>query len=382
MDEFCMFSDFDFKYMRQALREAKKGLGRTSPNPCVGAVIVKNNNIIGQGYHKKAGTPHAEIHALRNVGKFADGGTMYVTLEPCSHTGKTPPCCKAVAAAGIKKVVIGMLDPNPLVNGNGIKYLRGAGIEVSHGLLESECRELNNAFLTYISTGKPWVVMKAGLSLDGKITFRKNYGDAITGTESLRQVHRLRDASDAILAGIGTVSIDNPSLTARLAKGKGHDPIRIILDTSLRISEHARVVRQISSSPTWIFCSKSVDDKKALRLERTGIIIHSVETTVDGRLNLQQVLNVLGSQQITSLLVEGGAIVHGAFLNDRLVNRACLFYAPVFAGDNGISVISNHIADGDGKQAIRLANITHRKFGEDVMICGDVLYPEKVGLTG
>lgn len=379
MDEFFMFSDFEFKYMRQALREAKKGLGRTSPNPCVGAVIVKNNTIIGQGYHKKAGTPHAEIHALRNAGELADGGTMYVTLEPCSHAGKTPPCCKAVAAAGIKKVVIGMLDPNPLVNGNGIEYLREAGIEVYHGLLESECRELNNAFLTYISTGKPWVVMKAGLSLDGKITFRKNYGDAITGTESLRQVHRLRDTSDAILVGIGTVTIDDPSLTARLAKGKGHDPIRIILDTSLRISEHARVVRQISSSPTWIFCSKSVDHKKALRLERAGLIIHRVETTVDGRLNLQQVLNVLGSQQITSLLVEGGAIVHGAFLNDRLVNRACLFYAPVFAGDNGISVISNHIVDGDGKQAIRLANIKHRKLGEDVMICGDVLYPEKGG---
>ena len=245
------FSDTDIYFMRLALREARKGIGRTSPNPCVGAVIVKEDEIIARGYHKKAGGPHAEIEALTKAGDRAAGATMYVTLEPCNHIGKTPPCSRAVAVSGIKNVCIGMLDPNPLVNGSGAEFLRSAGIEVRHGLLEDQCRKLNQSFLTYVSKGRPWVVLKAGLTLDGRITFRKNKGDAITGPESRRRVHRLRDRCDAILVGSNTVAIDDPSLTTRIDRRRGKNPIRIILDTTLKISLEARVILKTSES---MFC--------------------------------------------------------------------------------------------------------------------------------
>ncbi len=370
-----MFDDKDTAFMRQALTEARKGRGLTSPNPCVGAVIVKDNQIVGRGYHKKAGTPHAEIHALRQAGAAARGATMYVTLEPCSHHGRTPPCSPAVAAAGIKKVIIGMLDPNPLVDGGGVSYLREQGIAVTQGLLEKECRDLNRPFIQLITSGRPLVIMKAGLTLDGRITLRKGVGDRITGPGSENFVHRLRNRSDGIMVGIGTIEIDNPSLTTRIAGRKGHDPVRIIVDTSLRIAEDARVLTQSSAAATWIFCSASADFKKAARLEDSGASVFRVATAQDGRLDLAAVLSTLGARQITSLLVEGGAALHGSLLNAGLVDQVQLFFAPIFAGDNGISVTSGHQMQGDASQAVRLENVSYRRCGDDMMVCGDVSYP-------
>jgi len=369
------FSDQDIRYMREALKEAKKGIGRTSPNPCVGAVIVKNGRIIGTGYHKKAGTPHAEINALLAAGSAAKGADMYVTLEPCNHTGKTPPCSHAVAAGGIKNVWIGMLDPNPLVNGSGARYLRDRGIGVRHGLLADECRELNRPFLTYITEKRPWTVMKAGLTLDGKLSFRKRHRDRITGSATLQQVHLLRDRLDAILVGSATVRIDNPSLTARLARGGGKNPIRVILDTGLRTPADAKIVSGAEDGLTWIFCSVAADGDNISRMRDAGVTVIQSEADATGRLDLPQVTAELARRQVTSLLVEGGGTVHGSFLRDGLVDHVKLFYAPVFGGDDGTELISGYRVGADGTRAIRLESTTHRRYGDDLMISGDVIYP-------
>ena len=367
--------DADRRYMQIALREARKGVGRTSPNPCVGAVIVKDGEIVATGYHKKAGKPHAEINALKRAGNRSEGATMYVTLEPCNHTGRTPPCSHAVAASGIKRVVIGMLDPNPLVDGSGADYLRDRGIDVEHGLLEEKCIELNRGFLKYIETGRPLVIMKAGISLDGRISYQQGEGGAITGPESLRQVHLLRDRTDAILVGIGTVAVDDPSLTTRLASRNGKDPVRVILDSTLRIDENARVLHVESDAPCWIFCSETADAVKGSKLESAGARLFRIGSASDGRLDLAAMLDVLGSHSITSLLVEGGARVHGAFLRAGLVDRAHLFYAPLLLGDGGTPLIQDYSTDGGKSAAIRLANTMSRRLGEDMLITGDVVYP-------
>lgn len=369
------FSDSDIDFMRLALREARKGIGRTSPNPCVGAVIVRDNEIVACGYHKKAGGPHAEIEALNKAGDRASGAIMYVTLEPCSHTGRTPPCSRAVAASGIKSVCIGMLDPNPLVNGNGVEYLRSAGIEVRHGLLEEECRALNRPFLTYIGKGRPWVVLKAGLTLDGRITFRKNRGDAITGPRSLKWVHRLRDRCDGILVGINTIDIDNPSLTTRIAGRKGKNPIRVILDTNLKISPEANVITHNEDRRTWIFCSSSAPPGKIRLLEKLGVVVLPISVDDSSRLVLVEAMRVLGSRQITSLLVEGGAAVHGAFLKAGLVDHLKFFYAPLIAGDAGTSVIDGFRFNGDREEVVRIKNVKHRRLDDDLLISGDVVFP-------
>jgi len=363
----------DEKWMALALQEAGKGLGRTSPNPCVGALIVDNNKVVGQGYHKKAGTPHAEIHALRNAGEKAKGATLYVTLEPCSHTGQTPPCCEAVVESGIKRVVVGMIDPNPLVSGNGIRYLQDHGIEVRSAVLEQSCIDINRPFIKYITTSTPWVIMKAGLSLDGRISYQKGVSGRITSRSSWERVHRLRDITDGILVGIGTVIADNPSLTTRLDEEAGHDPTRIILDTGLHISKSANVLHLESPSPTWVFCGMEVDEQKveALRSETTDIF--RIETGDDGHIDPKKVLRVLGRRGITSVLVEGGAGIHGSFLRENLVDYVQLFYAPIFAGDGGNSVISDLNILGR-QQAIRIDRVNYERVGEDMMVEGEVQY--------
>lgn len=370
------FSKDDIKFMREALKEARKGIGRTSPNPCVGAVIVKEGRIIGRGWHKKAGSPHAEINALQSTGMDAEGADMYVTLEPCNHTGKTPPCSHAVAESGIRNVWIGMLDPNPLVDGTGADYLRNRGIGVRHGLLEKECRELNKPFLTYITKKRPWTLMKAGLTLDGKLTFRRNHGDQITGPGTRKQVHRLRDRLDAILVGAETVRIDNPSLTTRLpGRRKGQDPIRVVLDGSLRISPDTKIVSGQNDGRTLIFCSPDADSAKIEQLSGSGATVIQTQLDDAGRLDLHLVVKELANRSIQSLLVEGGGAIHGSFLRSRLVDHVNLFYAPVFGGDDGNCLVRGYRVNGGGESAIRLENVKHRRFDDDVMISGDVVYP-------
>jgi len=363
-------------FMQLALKEARKGFGRTSPNPCVGAVIVKDNEVIATGYHKKAGTPHAEIHALQKAGERAVNADMYVTLEPCNHHGRTAPCSHAVACSGIKRVVVGMRDPNPLVDGSGVDYLQESGVEVVCGVLEDECRDINKPFIKYITSSLPWVIMKAGLSLDGKLNYRGGAGGKITGDESFKKVHRLRNSVDAILVGSGTVAADDPSLTTRLPRKHGKNPVRIVLDSQLEISKNAQILDVDMERQTWVFCSETVNAEKMQRLTDRGISVIPITPGADKRLNLEDVLKFAAVQEITTLLVEGGATVHGAFLQQRLVDYAYLFYAPIFAGDGGVSLISGLQVNGGRDNAIKLSGVKTRRYGEDWLVQGDVVYPD------
>ncbi|MCW5199290.1 bifunctional diaminohydroxyphosphoribosylaminopyrimidine deaminase/5-amino-6-(5-phosphoribosylamino)uracil reductase RibD [Desulfobulbus sp. F1] len=357
-------TEADLHFMRLALELAKKGLGRTAPNPCVGAVLVRDGNIIGSGYHRKAGTPHAEVNAIADAGGASAcfGATLYVTLEPCNHTGRTPPCSQAVLAAGIRRVVIGMADPNPVAAG-GADFLRSQGIDVEMGVLEQECRQLNRPFIKHSTTGLPWVVLKAGMSLDGKISRERGQGGPITGIESQQRVHELRNQLDVILIGIGTALIDNPSLTTRLKNGR--DPLRVILDSQLRLSPDDKILRQESAAQTWIFCNHKASAQKQQVLEQAGAVVHRVDVDQNGQLDLKQVLQRMGSSSLSSVLVEGGAAVHGAFLRTGLADEMQLFLAPYFIGETGTPLLT-----GSVPLHLKLMEMTTEKLGEDVLLRG------------
>lgn len=354
-------------FMRLAIGEAEKGLGRTSPNPAVGAVIVNHGKVVGVGYHKKAGTPHAEVNAIADAGEDGRGGIIYVTLEPCNHTGRTPPCTQAILKAGIVKVVIGALDPNPRVVGGGAEYLRAQGVEVVHGILEAECRDLIRFFVKHSGKGLPWVIMKAGLSLDGKITLRKGQGTAITGVQSGCAVHQLRNRVDAILIGIGTALIDDPSLTTRLdGKPDARDPLRIVLDSQLRLSDKAKMLSQSSAAPTWIVCGADASSEREGELTRAGAVVHRFPTTPGGRPDLTRLLAFLGEQQILSVLVEGGAAIHGAFWGQQLVDELQLYYAPILGGEQGLPLIAGYSLQ-DRLTSPALTNISLEALGDDFL---------------
>jgi len=362
----------DSHYMRMALFEARKGEGRTSPNPCVGAVIVKNGRVLSKGYHKSAGSPHAEVNAIRKVTESLVGTTIYVTLEPCNHTGKTPPCTQTIIENGISRVVIGVTDPNPLVDGSGISFLKKHGVEVVTGILRDECFEIIRPFVKYITQAVPWTIMKGGISLDGKINYVKGKSGWITGKESSAEVHRIRDKVDAILIGVETVRIDNPSLTTRRDNFKGKDPIRIIIDTFLRSPLSSKVFHVDSEAPTWVFCSNDAPKNKMAELRQLGVKIRLVQT-IDNKLDLQQVLKILGKAGVCSVLVEGGARLHGSFLKERLFDSACLFFAPLFAGDSGISLVAGYDIE-EQNSAPRLTDVSYKRLGEDMMIKGIFQY--------
>jgi diaminohydroxyphosphoribosylaminopyrimidine deaminase/5-amino-6-(5-phosphoribosylamino)uracil reductase len=361
------------RFMRLALKEARKGLGRTSPNPCVGAVIVKNDKVIAKGYHEKAGTAHAEIQAIRNATQSVAGATIYVTLEPCNHTGKTPPCSHALLKAGFSRVVVGMTDPNPLVNGSGIDFLKSNGVDVTSGVLEQECRALNFPFIKHITQGTPWTIMKAGVSLDGKLNYQHGQSGWITGEKSAHAVHRLRNTVDAILVGRNTVEIDNPSLTTRLSRGRSHDPIRIILDSDLSTSLESKVYHLESQAPTWVICATDAPVSRKEAFNRLGIRLLAVDRKEKG-LDLCSLLKKLGRENICSILVEGGARLHGAFLREELFDYAHLFYAPLFAGDDGVSLIEGYRIE-NRLVAPRLINSTYKRLGDDILLSGHLSYP-------
>jgi diaminohydroxyphosphoribosylaminopyrimidine deaminase/5-amino-6-(5-phosphoribosylamino)uracil reductase len=356
--------------MKLALQEARKGLGRTSPNPSVGAVVVKNGAIVGKGYHKKAGLPHAEPNALQAAGTKAKSATIYVTLEPCNHTGRTPPCTQAILTAGIKRVVIGMADPNPKVTGSGAEFLASQGITVTSGILEQECCELNRPFIKHATTGLPWVIMKGGMSMDGRIAAGKGSRTAITGPQSLRKVHRLRDRVDAILIGVETALIDDPSLTTRFSsRRQEQDPERIILDTDLRLSPGAKMLHQDSAAGTWIFCGPEASKKNAQALEAVGARVERVGLDAANKLDLQAVLKIIGSNQKNSVLVEGGGRVHGSFLQQGLVDEFFVFMAPIFLGEAGVPLVDF----GGLRVGTNLPVATFmqtRRLGNDIMIHG------------
>ncbi len=360
----------DRNYMRLALQEAKKGSGRTSPNPCVGALVVKNGKIVGKGYHKKAGSHHAEIHALKAAGRKAKDATLYVTLEPCNHTGRTPPCTEAVLGAGISRVVIGMPDPNPRVAGGGAAYLSSQGVKVSAGILKQECREINLPFIKHSTTGLPWVIMKAGMSIDGRIAALPGQKTMITGKQSLRSVHVLRNKVDGILVGIGTALADDPSLTTRShGAGRGRDPLRVILDAELRLPVSAAMLQQNSPAGTWIFCASGADKKRRSTLEAADAVIKIVPVSSRGALDLKAVLTELGQAGVTSLLVEGGSRVHGSFLEAGLVDQLLLFVAPKFLGEQGVP-LATFTGKKKKKDLRQFRIIKTRRYGEDILLEG------------
>lgn len=314
-------------YMNLALQLARGTIGQTSPNPVVGAVLVKNNQIVGMGAHLKAGEPHAEVHAIRMAGEKAKGGTLYVTLEPCSHFGKTPPCADLIIKTGIKKVYVATTDPNPAVAGTGIERLRKAGIEVEIGLHQQEARELNKVFFYNIQTGLPYVTLKSATSLDGRTATVTGESKWITGEAAREDVHRWRHCHDAILVGVNTVLQDDPSLTTRLASG-GKNPIRIILDTHLRTPLTANVITD-QAAPTWLVtgCDILPEQEEAYKMQ--GIEIIKMPSP---GIKIKELLHYLGKYGITSLFVEGGAEVHGSFLKEGAFQQVITYIAPKLIG--------------------------------------------------
>lgn len=330
----------------------------------VGAILLKDNKVIGESYHARAGEDHAEIIALRKAGDEARGATLYLNLEPCTHFGKTPPCTPRVIEKGVKRVVIGMEDPNPLVRRKGIAALRDAGLEVEVGVLEKECLKLNEVFCKYISQKMPFVVLKVAATLDGKIATRSGESKWISGEASRRLVHRLRNQVDGILVGIGTVLKDDPLLTTRI-KG-GRDPYRIVLDSRLRIPEDARVIGT-PPSKTIIAATEFAPKEKIEKLEKKGVrilIFHSEE----GKVDLKSCLSKLGEMEITSLLVEGGSQVNGSFLDEGLVDKLILFYSPKLIGDQLAPGIFSGKGVSDLQEAVTLREMKVKRIGEDIFL--------------
>jgi diaminohydroxyphosphoribosylaminopyrimidine deaminase/5-amino-6-(5-phosphoribosylamino)uracil reductase len=317
----------DTYYMNLAINLAKGTLGQTAPNPVVGAVLVHENQIVGMGAHLKAGEWHAEVHAIQMAGAKAKDATLYVTLEPCSHFGKTPPCSDLVIRTGIKKVFVATTDPNPQVAGTGIERMRNAGIEVEVGLMQEEARELNKVFFYNIRTGLPFVTLKSAISLDGKTATVMGESKWITGEDARKDVHQYRHQHDAILVGVNTVLKDNPTLTARLKSG-GKNPIRIILDTHLRTPKDAFVIID-HLAPTWIITAETANSKLVSEFRALGIEIIKMPGE---RINIHEMLKVIGDKGITSLFVEGGAEVHGSFLKEHAFQQVITYIAPKLIG--------------------------------------------------
>jgi diaminohydroxyphosphoribosylaminopyrimidine deaminase/5-amino-6-(5-phosphoribosylamino)uracil reductase len=363
----------DEYFMQLALGLAKKGEGFTSPNPMVGAVIVKNGRVVGKGYHHAAGKAHAEINALNDAGALAQGATLYVTLEPCNHTGRTPPCTEKILASGIRRVVVAMHDPNPGVKGGGIDYLKHRGIDIKTGVCEDRAKRLNEIFIKYVTTNRPFTIIKCAATLDGRIATRTGDSRWVTGEEARTFVHRLRHAVDAIMVGINTVEKDDPSLTTRLANRlgglKGLDPVRIVLDTHLKIVEKAKLLRLDSDSDTIIITGHSVSEDKKARIEQQGakIIVSPVK---DGLIDLDILMDRLGALGITSLLIEGGSRVIASALSAGIVEKIFFFFAPkILGGDDGVPICKGQGADLM-KNCIPVKDINVRQFGKDVMIQG------------
>jgi diaminohydroxyphosphoribosylaminopyrimidine deaminase/5-amino-6-(5-phosphoribosylamino)uracil reductase len=362
----------DEHFMRMALELASQGRGYTSPNPMVGAVVVRNQAVVGRGYHQFPGGSHAEVHAIDAAGAEAQGATLYVTLEPCNHTGRTPPCTVKILEAGIQRVVIGMKDPNPHVTGGGADYLKSRGIDIRLGVCEGEARQLNEAFVKFIRTGRPFVTAKCAATLDGRIATRSREAKWITGESARAFVHELRRAADAILVGVGTVAADDPLLTARVSEGRPKDPIRIILDTHLRIDPAARVLNHATSAETWVIAGRGVSAESKGRLNRKGVRVIEAETR-DGRVEMGPLMDQLGAMGVTQILIEGGSRVLASAFKAGIVDKVRFFYAPVIlGGDDGVPICAGAGAEriGDG---IRLNRIATRRFGDDVMIEGYVV---------
>jgi diaminohydroxyphosphoribosylaminopyrimidine deaminase/5-amino-6-(5-phosphoribosylamino)uracil reductase len=355
--------------MNKAIELSKKGIGFVNPNPLVGAIIVKKGKIIGEGYHKKYGHNHAEINALNSCRESLKGATMYVSLEPCCHYGKTPPCVEAIIESGIEEVVIGMKDPNPLVAGKGINYLIQNGIKVTYGILEEDIKKLNKIFIKYITTNKPYCILKTAMTLDGKIATVSGDSKWISNEKSREYVHKIRHQVSSIMVGIGTIIADNPSLTTRLNNNEGVNPTRIIVDTKCRIPLDAKVISEKGN--TIIATTDDAPLEKRKELERKGVCIQLINKK-DGKVDLEKLVCKLGEMGIDSILLEGGSELNYSALNTGIVDEVIAFIAPKIIGGKeaktpiggeGISKMNN---------AFLLDDIEFKKVGEDLMIKGKV----------
>ncbi|MBP1685329.1 MAG: riboflavin biosynthesis protein RibD [Deltaproteobacteria bacterium] len=359
----------DARFMRVALRLARRGVGRTSPNPPVGAVIVAKSAIVGRGYHRKAGEPHAEVAALRDAGGHARGGTLYVTLEPCAHHGRTPPCTDAIIAAGLRRVVVGTCDPNPSVCGDGTGKLRQAGIHVTTGMEQAACDALIAAFRKHITTGMPWVTLKLAASLDGRIATVTGESRWITGADSRRFVHRLRAEHDAVLVGAETVRHDDPALTCRMRGGR--NPLRVVLDGRLRIPLQAQVLTTTDAAETLVVAGRGAPARKGRSIEALGASVLRLPDRA-GRIPLSQLLRALGRRGVLSVLIEGGASVAAAAIAARVVDRVLIFYAPTFIGGDGRPMLGpigvRRLATAPSLRPPRL-----RRFATDVLVATEMV---------
>ncbi|MDN4594143.1 bifunctional diaminohydroxyphosphoribosylaminopyrimidine deaminase/5-amino-6-(5-phosphoribosylamino)uracil reductase RibD [Polycladomyces subterraneus] len=359
------------KWMRLALHLARSAEGQTSPNPLVGAVAVKNGRLIGMGAHLRAGTPHAEVHALDMAGPEAAGSTLYVTLEPCNHYGRTPPCTEKVIASGVKTVVIGSKDPDPRVAGSGIRRLQEAGVEVVMGVLETECLRLNEAYFHHRRTGRPFITLKTASTLDGKIATHTGHSRWVTGEAARAEVHRLRHIHDAIMVGVGTVLADKPRLTTRLPGG-GRNPIRVVIDSRLRLPLDTPVA-DVTEAPTWVFCTDERDLNQEEQLRAKGVKI--VPTGPGPRVDLNRVMQVLGEHGVLSVLVEGGGTLNAALLREQLVDKVIAFVAPkLLGGQNSPTSVEGQERETMA-EAIHLRDLEVQRFGEDLCVIGYPVFP-------
>lgn len=355
--------------MRRALELARKAEGRTSPNPMVGAVIVKDGKVVGEGYHKRAGSPHAEIVALKKAGSNARGATLVVNLEPCSHQGKTGPCAVAVIASGIREVVVGMRDPNHLVAGKGNRLLKQAGIKVATGILKNECRRLNEVFVKFIGKHRPFVILKAAISLDGKIATEVGESKWISGPQSRKRVHQIRDKVDAIMVGAGTVLKDDPRLTVRLKNRKGKQPVRVILDNKNLTPLSGRVYNAASTGKVLYVTSKQISPYRENRLKRKDVEVCILKEK-DGGVHLPQLMKYLADRNIASVLIEGGAALYASALKEKIVDKIILFAAPIIIGGQK----SPSVIGGEGvkrlKDAWKIKDLTVCQIDKDLMLEG------------
>ncbi len=357
-------------YMAEAIALARRAEGRTSPNPPVGAMIVRAGKVVGRGFHPQAGQPHAEVFALREAGTLARDADLYVTLEPCSHHGKTPPCADAIIAAGLKRVFVGVIDPNPKVAGCGVERLRAAGIEVRIGILDRECRELIVAFSKYIRSGMPFTIYKAAMTLDGATATQSGDSRWISGVQSRELVHQLRNRVDAIMVGGGTVRRDDPQLTTRLAQGEGRDPVRVVVDSRLRMPVASRMLSQQSPAPTLV-ATICADREKIDALERAGaeVLLFPADS---GVVPLADLWRELGRRQIQSMLLEGGATLAGQALKETLIDRLMVFIAPKILGGASIHGLFQGSGTNTINASTRLDNFQVAPVGGDLLVTGDL----------
>ena len=362
--------------MTLALRLAAKGRGTVSPNPMVGAVVVNRGRIVGQGYHLRPGLPHAEIVALRRAGKRARGASLYVTLEPCCHIKKrTPPCVPSVIRAGVHRVVIAANDPNPKVNGKGAAALRRAGLAVATGIGRREAEEMNWVYNTWMKTKRPFVILKAGMTLDGQIATASGEARWITGHRSRLEAHQLRSQVDAVLVGIGTVLTDDPSLTARvgpqLKKLAKRQPLRIVVDSKLRIPLRARILSRQDAAKTLVVTINSAPAARRLALQQRGIEVLSVPRQ-GNRVSLRALMLELGARGVTSVLVEGGGEINAAMLKAKLVKQVRLYIAPALLGGGNAKGVIGGKSPARLAQALKLRDVRTRSVGSDVVVEGNL----------